>query len=157
MSGKNRAIKFLVIFTTLISIIILFLFIKRNTPHNPISPNTHIATINNKEKATSNKSINLVKPYGIFSSSHLIDTENHNSTIESSCNTNQFVNCEIKFHSDSTTRSLPTHKTDADGYTNWYWSVTSLGLSKGVWGIEAVVSYNGIIISNFDSTDLTIN
>jgi len=142
---------------TLILAITLIAIVSVILTNNNKSTNTVKSISPTSYKSNPNNNPKLIKPKGIFISTHIINTLNYSSNIESECNTNPLVYCTIYFHSGIDLKKLDTQKTNSNGFAIWYWTINSLGLYKGVWKIEARVSYNGSIVSSFDPSDLIIN
>lgn len=115
-----------------------------NTPSTNTASNTQTQT---------NGSITLVKPYGIFVSTH---KPNSTGQILSTCNTSPSTSCTIEFTKGSETKKLPDQITSGDGTTSWLWNVSQAGLSVGSWQIKVIASLNNQSLSTVDQTNLEV-
>jgi len=73
------------------------------------------------------------------------------------CQTTPGVMCQIRFTMDSTVRTLPLQKTNANGTTSWDWRLQDIGLTRGTWKITAIAINGAKTASTNDAMQLVVN
>lgn len=84
----------------------------------------------------------LMQPLGQFVSNHRpnLSGQPAPNTISSVCQTTSGATCTITFTLGNTVKSLPKQSTDKGGYTYWEWRLQDIGLTTGIWQVEAVAT-----------------
>lgn len=182
--NKNKKI-YIIILIALVVLSLLtggyFFFFKKSTPPtsttqtgqkvtsdpnvpggtNKDSGNEGITTDKNGGTPNPPKPANTVKPtapLGVFVSNHhpnLSGTSAPNS-LSSTCTTTPSVNCKIQFTKDGTVKELPAKKTDANGNTQWDWTLQEIGLTQGTWQITAVAVNGDLTTTSNDAMALEV-
>lgn len=98
---------------------------------------------------------NLIVPNGTFVSAHKVPLS---ADLSSVCNTSAGASCTILFRSGSTTKSLPAQTADRGGSAYWNsWTPASIGLTPGMWKIEATATLDSQIKTATDATTLEVS
>jgi len=124
-----------------------------NTPAVGKSADTPSTTTTTGSQSQTDGSIMLIKPYGLFVSTH---KPTPSGQVLSTCSTSPSTNCSIEFIMGSETKKLPGQITGGDGTTSWLWSIKQAGLSAGSWQIKVTATLNGQTLSTVDQTNLEV-
>lgn len=94
---------------------------------------------------TTSPSAPLQDPYGSFVSNHRpnLGGSPAPNEMQSICNTTPGASCEIIFSKDGIIKKLPAQTTDKAGAAYWTWKLQAVGLTEGVWKVEAKATLNG--------------
>lgn len=97
----------------------------------------------------------LLAPSGNFVSNHRPDQTHPTET--SVCTTTPGANCQITFTKDGVTKSLSSKVTDRGGSAYWNdWRPSDIGLSPGVWKVQAIAELSGQTKSTDDAIELVV-
>lgn len=100
----------------------------------------------------------LVAPTGSFVSNHSpnLDGDPAPNQMNSICRTTPGATCEIRFTKAGDTKILGPINVAANGYASWDWKLQDIGLTEGIWQIEAVARLNGKVEITRDPINLEV-
>lgn len=124
---------------------------------SPTVSSTNSSSAQVKKADTS--SLTLVAPTGSFVSNHQPNLDGSPApNLESSvCNTTPGATCMITFTKDGATKSLEERTADVNGSVYWDWKIQDIGLTVGIWKIQAVASLNGKSLITADAVNLKVS
>lgn len=101
----------------------------------------------------------LLEPNGTFVSNHRpnLSGSPRPNDMQSSCVTTPGVSCRITFTNGAIVKSLPTRTTDAGGGAYWQWKLQDIGLTAGVWRVDAIASSGSQTKSVSDTIELVVS
>lgn len=101
----------------------------------------------------------LIAPTGTFVSNHHpnLGGQPAPNKMSSNCTTTPGASCQISFTLGSTTKSLPSKTTDAEGSAYWEnWTLQSIGLTQGNWAVKATATLGDKTSSATDGQELVV-
>lgn len=115
-------------------------------------------TSEDQSPSQSTLDIKPTSPSGVFVSNHRPNISGNPapSMISSTCTTSAGVDCFIEFRNGEVVKSLSRQKTDANGNTSWFWSISDIGLTQGTWTITAVAANGSLQVKSKDPMDLVV-
>jgi hypothetical protein len=131
---------------------------KNSTDQNSSIARGESSINRDKSASTSASSAELLAPSGIFVSNHHPNLSGSPAPnqINSNCNTTASAMCTIIFTKGNVTKSLPLQKADENGATYWTWKLQSVGLTEGVWQVQAKATLGDKQEATGDLRDLEV-
>ena len=146
MKKKNHISR--IIYFVIVSLFLYVIFIvtkdvkfgsstsKNKNTSTSINNDSSTKGISTYSKKTISNAVNLKSPSGTFANVYIVT--NADEEMSSTCNTSPEATCQIIFQNENKTVSLQAKKADGKGNVLWAWTPKSIGMTSGIWHIEAI-------------------